>query len=200
MEIKSLEEFIINEIIPAVKGWDKLFLKDSQITRRWITSKIERKRANTTPCRLSKAAEEADSTVVLMREFLTTNKTKEPIMYLICEKVDEEIDEAMSIRDQLVDAKAEVDELKESLRKLQEQVKKQSSKASDKLTLPSSSFVSKQRDQILSEDDQEEISVKIEKSDIEVKSEPEDINSDSDENVRLVFYSINFSYTQHIDR
>lgn len=61
-EIKNLDESIVTAIILAMIGWDELFLQDSQITKRWMISKIEGKGVNASPCRLSKAAEEANST------------------------------------------------------------------------------------------------------------------------------------------
>lgn len=73
-EIKSLDSYIVNTLIPGVTNWDRLFLNDSQITKRWVTSKLEGKGINTTPCRLLKTSEATRSILDLLREF-TTNKS-----------------------------------------------------------------------------------------------------------------------------
>lgn len=116
-EIKSLDGYIVNMLIPGVTNWDRLFPNDSQITmritKRWVTSKLEGKGINTTPCRLLKKSESTRSILDFLRES-TTNKSKDPIIYRICEKEGSETDTELdlSIHEQLLDAKEQTKDLK----------------------------------------------------------------------------------------
>lgn len=84
---------------------------------------MEGRGLNTTPCRLSKTAEAASSTLEILREFVT-NRTKEPVIYLICKKADDETETELSLQEQLSDAKEKIDDLEDNISKLQEQLKK----------------------------------------------------------------------------
>lgn len=60
-----------------------------------------------------------------MREFML-NKTKKPIIHLICKKVEDETDtsDLFSLQEQLSDAKGEIDDLKNTIKDLTKQLKR----------------------------------------------------------------------------
>lgn len=176
MEIISLDNFITTVLIPGVNNWDRLFLHDPKITGRWISPKIEGKGSTASPCRLSKVAEEADSTAKLMKEFMI-NKTKEPIIYLICEKVDDEIAVEFNLQEQLEDANDKIDRLENKVKDLTKQLRKQRHRISeDSEPLPIiSAFQESGTVEEYSLDKQ--VDIKEEGENVEVKSEPETVES-----------------------
>lgn len=117
----------------------------------------------------------------------SVNKTKDPIIYLICERADDQMEDEVSMQEQLQDARTEIGELKDTVKKLQEQIKAQK-KMVAKSSLPyvASALVLKNTEDDV--DRWEETYIKTElDSDVEVKSERDDVVSNFDDEVKVLF-------------